>query len=405
MLKRILTGLMVTVLLTSAIKYVESTQPGKDAEKWLFAQLQRLLPPFSEDLPVLVVDLSRIPGGKDQVTSRETLKQTLTAIVAQRPVAVGVDLDFSPGFDGWQLDDDPRFFDFCLTLSRESGVPIYLGVYRTIGENSETWLGSSKYKELAAALRAEDDTMRLPKWIQTRNSEERLPLMSAALADSYRRSHSDFATALAGTVEVVTEKDEGIEVRGENAILFGKSLINFSRLAQIRHGKSYMLKPEAITESGKVFAGKMILIGDVDAASDHFKVSGYEQLIPGVFLIACAAYTLAVEPLYELNTPVRLILDFFLSGIVIAGSEFLRTRYVNKRPGSRFFKAQSRFIWAVILFVIIIGLLLTVWVNIMWFDFPLIMFALFLHPRVEHQLLGVWNTIRGKVTPNPTKTR
>jgi CHASE2 domain-containing protein len=353
----------VTILLTSAIKYVESTQPGRDTEEWLFAQLQRLLPSFSKDLPLLVIDMSRIPGGKDQVTSRETLKLTLTAIVAQRPAAVGVDLDFSPGFDGWQLDDDPKFFDFCLELSKESGVPIYLGVYRTIGENSDTWLGSPKYKGLAAALRAENDTMRLPKWIQTTNSEERLPLMSAALADSYRRSHSDFATSLARTVEVFTEKNQRIEVRGENAILFGTSLINFSRLAQIQRETSYMLKPETITESGRVFAGKMIVIGDVDDAGDHFKVSGYAPLIPGVFLIASAAYTLAVEPLYELNTPVRLILDFFLSGIVIAGSEFLVTRYVNKRPGSRFFKAQSRFIWAVILFVIVIGLLIGVLVQ------------------------------------------
>lgn len=196
MRKRILIGLLVTVLLTSAIKYAESTRPGKDAEKWLFANLQRLLPSFSEDLPVLVVDTSRIPGGKDQVTSREALKQTLTAIVAQRPAGVGVDIDFSPDVDGWQLDDDPKFFDFCLALTKESGVPIYLGVYRTIGENSDTWLGSAKYKGLAAALRAENDTMRLPKWIQTRNSEEKLPLMSAALADSYQRSHPTVATPL-----------------------------------------------------------------------------------------------------------------------------------------------------------------------------------------------------------------
>lgn len=157
-----------------------------------------------------------------------------------------------------------------------------------------------------------------------------------------------------------------------------------------------MLTPGAISESGKVFAGKMVLIGDVDAASDQFAVSGHDQLIPGVLLIACATYTLAVEPLYELNTAVRLILDFFLSGILIAGSEFLRSRYVNRRPGSRFFRAQSRFIRDLIVVVIILGLLMTVWLNIMWFDFPLILFALLLHPRVEHHLLGVWKKIRGK---------
>ncbi len=398
MLKRILLATFVTLLLLSAMKYVESTQPGKDAEKYLFAQLQKLLPSYSEDLPILVVDLGKIPGGKDQATSRDALKRTLVAIVEQRPIAVGVDVDFSPDVSGWQVDTDPEFFDFCLQLKEESKVPIYLGVFRTMTEKPDTWLGSEKYKSLAAALHAEDDTMRLPQWIQAKNSVDKLPLMSAALAERYRASHSHGATALGRTVQVFTNKDEQIEARGENEMLFGVSLVNFSRLGQIQRETSLMPTPESIAKSDKMFSGKMVLIGDAADSFDHFNVPGRDPPIAGVFLIACAAYTLAVEPLYELSTATRVTLDLFISAIITAGMELVRLLYVRKRPGSRFYKAQGRFILAVVGVVIIVGLLMTVWLNIMWFDFPLVLAALLLHPRVEHQITQYWKKLRSTFT-------
>ena len=395
MATRILLGAFVTLLLMGSTRYVETTNPGKDAEKYIFAHLQRLLPPFSEDLPILVVDIGKIPGGKDQVTSREALRETLTAIVAQRPTAVAIDVDFSPGTDDWQSLDDPRFFDYCLQLEQQTNVPIYLGVYRTIASNANTWLGLPKYKKLAAALRAEDDTMRLPRWIQAKNSNDRLPLMSAALADHYRSSHPHAATALSRTVEVLSA-ERTIEVRGEDDMLFGVSLVNYSRLAQIQRETSFMLKPEAIAESGRQFSGKMVLLGDASQSYDHFNVPGHEAPIAGVFLIACAAYTLAVEPLYELNNATRTLLDLLISALIIVGVEALRAGYVNKRPGSRFYKKQARFIVMVVASIWILGLIMTVWLNIMWFDFPLVTLALFLHPRVEHYLAENWKKIRRK---------
>lgn len=395
-LKRVALGILVTLSLMAATKYVETTQIGRDAEKYTFGKLQKLLPSFSENMPVVVVDITKIPGGKDQATSRTALKQTLAAIVAQKPIAVGIDVDFSPDVNGWQTDDDPKFFDFCLQLEAETNVPIYLGVYRTMSETADTWLGSPKYKKLAAALRAENDTMRLPLWIQAKNSDDRLPLMSAALADSYRPTHPDTATHLARTVQVFTSTNEAIEAQGENALLFGESLINFSRLGQIQKETLLMLRPEAIAESGKLFSGKLVLIGDATDSFDQFNIPGHDPPVAGVFLVACAAYTLAAEPLYELNTSARIVLDLLISTVIMVGVELLRARYIRNRPGSRFFKAQSRFIWTVVVSVTVIGLLMTAWLNIMWFDFPLGLFALFLHPRVENRLHGFWKSLRGK---------
>ena len=398
MFRRLLLATLVTILMIGATKYVESTSIGKDAEKLIFAHLQRLLPPFGEDLPIVVVDMNKIPGGKNQVTSREALKQTLTAIVAQRPSAVGIDVDFSPNLDGWQAPDDPSFFKYCLQLREESKVPIYLGVGRTMASDSDTWLGLREYHTLAAALRAEDDTMRLPKWIQAKGSNDRLPLMSAALASSYLSKNESAATNISRTIEVFTA-DKETEVRGENDVPFGFSLVNYSRLPQIQREASFTLTPAAIAESGRVFTDKMVLIGDVTDSYEKFNVPGRDSTVPGVFLIACAAYTLAVEPLYELNTPTRLALDLLISVFTIAGLQFLHFRYVNKIAGPRFYKAQGRFLLFVTVLIWLVGLILVVWLNIMWFDFPLVTLAWLVHPRVEHFLIESLEKLRGKSTP------
>jgi hypothetical protein len=142
----------------------------------------------------------------------------------------------------------------------------------------------------------------------------------------------------------------------------------------------------------------MVLIGDATNSYEKFKVPGHDSTIPGVFLIACAAYTLAVEPLYEFNTTTRLALDLLISVFIIAGLEFLRFRYVNQIAGPRFYKAQGRFLFIVIASIWVLGVILVVWLNIMWFDFPMVTIAWLLHPRVEHFLVGSWKKLRGKST-------
>ena len=112
-LKRSGFALLVTVFLMVLTGSLEHTSIGRGIEMWTFSFLQRLLSPFEskERLPILVVDISKIPGGKDQATSRDTLKEIVGAIVAQHPAVIGIDIDFSPDAGGWKTDDDPEFFD------------------------------------------------------------------------------------------------------------------------------------------------------------------------------------------------------------------------------------------------------------------------------------------------------
>ena len=386
MLKRLGMGILVTLLLLTAAKIVEHMPIGHRIETYTFEILQWPLPKSDKALPIVVINMSDVPREMDQVTSRAAIRQALQAIVAQRPLAVGIDLDFAPGLDGWIADDDPAFFEFCLKLKRENSVPIFLGVHRTIGTGSDTWLGSEDYKELAAALTAADDTKRLPLWLQAKDSSEKLPTLGAALAETYRPTQIRPATWLARVAEVTTDNKPGIERQAEDHMLLGESLINYSKLEEIQSSTLPEISTASILRSRDLLRGKIVLMGDAARFEDSFIVPGRERPIAGVYLLACVVYTLAVEPLYELNLPVRLFLDLGISMILMLIVERLRAKYVKKRPGSRFFAARDKAIWMVIAVVSILGLLIVRWTNIMWFDIPLIAFGLLLHPTIEHRM-------------------
>lgn len=396
LLERFAIGMVVTVLLMLGAKFVEHSSFGHRIETSMFEILQWPLPKSNKALPIVVVNMSDVPRDTDLVTSRAAIRRTLQAVVDQGPLAVGIDLDFSPGLDGWIADDDPEFFEFCLKLKQERNVPIFLGVYRTTGAGPETWLGSKDYKELAAALTAANDTKRLPLWLQAKGSSEKLPTLGAALADTYRPTQLDPASWLARVVEVTTNNKPGIERQAEDRMLFGESLVNYSKLEEIQNSTLREISPASIAGSRDLLGGKIVLIGDATRFEDPFIVPGRERPIAGVYLLACVVYTLAVEPLYELNVPARLFLDLGISIILVLIVEGLRVRYVKKRPGSRFFTARNKAIWMVIAVVSLLGLLIVRWTNIMWFDIPLIAFALLLHPKVEHRVDHAWEQLRPK---------
>jgi hypothetical protein len=387
--------MVVTVMLMMVVKFVEHSSVGHRIETTMFEILQWPLPKTNKELPIVVVNMSDVPRDKDLVTSRAAIRQTLQAVVDQKPLAVGIDLDFSPGQDWWISDDDPQFFEFCLKLKRERNVPIFLGVYRTTEAGPETWLGSKDYKELAAALTLNVDTKRLPLWVLAKDSNQKLPTLGAALADTYRPTQLNPAW-FSRVVEVTTDNKPGIERQAEDRMLFGESLVNYTKLEEIKKSTLREVSPASIAASRDLLKGKIVLIGDATRVEDTFNVAGQVPTIAGVYVLACVVYTLAVEPLYELNIPMRLFLDLSISIILMLIVELLRAHYVNKRPGSRFFEARNKAIWIFILLVSLFGLLIVRWTNIMWFDIPLIAGALLLHPKIEHRIDKVWHKLKPK---------
>jgi CHASE2 domain-containing sensor protein len=396
LLERLVIGMVVTVLLMLAVKFVEHRSVGHRIETTMFEVLQLPLPKAKKPLPIVVVNMSDIPRDMGQVTSRAALRRTLQAVVDQGPLAVGIDLDFSPGQDWWIDDDDPQFFEFCLKLKQERNVPIFLGVYRTTGEEPDTWLGSKDFKELAAALTLNVDTKRLPLWIQAKGSSEKLPTLGAALAKTYGPTQLNPASWLSRVVEVTRDNRPGIERQAEDRMVFGESLVNYTKLEEIQNSALREANPASIAGSRDLLKGKIVLIGDATRFEDPFNIAGRERSIAGVYVLACVVYTLAVEPLYELNIPMRLCLDLGISIFLMLIVELLRARYVKKRPGSRFFEARNKAIWIVVIVVSLFGLLIVRLTNIMWFDIPFIAVALLLHPKIEHRVDRVWHKLKPK---------
>lgn len=389
--KYISVGLLITVLLVAAKLLIEKQPIGHRAEILTYEFLQGQLSPFSsgERLPVLVVDINKIPGGKDLPTPRGPLMKLTDAIANEGAKAIAIDVDFAPGETGWSsADDDPEgdplFFEYCLKLKREKGVPIFLGIYRTRGESSDVWLGLPKYKELAVAgVAPEKDVSRMPRWIQAKGVAERLPTLSAALAGAYQESLPGPPKWLAWAIELTDDHRHGLERQVGKELRIAETLVNYSKLEQLQHEKLDTITPDSVKEAGERFRGRMVILGDAQHFIDSFVVPGRDRPVGGVYLEASAAYTLAIEPLYEFKHSVRLVLDLVVSMVIILGVAGIRYRHLKEGEKFPWHKWQSRFIYGTVAVVILAGILLVRWWGIMWLDFFLVVFALLLHPSVE----------------------
>jgi CHASE2 domain-containing sensor protein len=77
-------------------------------------------------MPVIVVDISKLEGDKDdKPTPRDKLTELIDAIAKENSRAIAIDIDFSLREDNnWQDYNDPDFFDHCLKL-KEAGRPVF----------------------------------------------------------------------------------------------------------------------------------------------------------------------------------------------------------------------------------------------------------------------------------------
>ena len=142
--------------------FEKHSELGQEVELFTYDYVQKLLASrrTDEKIPIAIVDLSQlspkpIPGAQkgEMATPREGVEEPLEKLVNTKPLAIGVDVDFSPRV---YLDSspprtvfitprDPEFFEYCLELSHRRGVPIYLGISRTQALPHSEWLGRSDY--------------------------------------------------------------------------------------------------------------------------------------------------------------------------------------------------------------------------------------------------------------------
>lgn len=384
--KHLAIGFAATMLLLLTKMAIERTETGREVDVRTFQLLQGFLPGLTrEHLPVVVADISRIPGGKDGPTPRAALRELLVAIADQAPRAIAVDIDFSPKPDGWVTDDDPAFFDFCLDLSRRKQVPIFLGVFRSFQEKADAWLGLPEYQSLAAAgLGRPADPRRLPRWVDT--GDARLPTIGSALASAYLADLPQPPGWISWALERADAKHAG------EAAHIVDVLVNYSKLDQIDSEHLTFTRPDTVKDLGELLRGRLLLLGDVASPMDAFTVPGRQEVVPGVYLMASVAYTIAFEPLYEFSHGARIALDGLISMIIVFGAYRIAERSGRGIKGRR---RRGRFVLAMVLVVLAFGVALVRVGGIMWFDFLFAPFAILLHPRVEDFLTEKFSR-RGK---------
>ncbi|MDQ2949777.1 MAG: CHASE2 domain-containing protein [Acidobacteriota bacterium] len=355
------TGVTLSVLLTGLGMLFERTLFGEHIKTATYELLQERLTLADQglrvDLPVTVIDISELARDDSGATPRNVLQWLITALGQYRPAAIGLDIDFSPEGGRFVKPEDPEFFEFC-EKKTASGVPVYLGIWRSQTLPPKQWLVLEKYSNLAAALRVPRDA---------RRSEQRIDsgrTMSRALADGYCLWHpcsEDWPTWI---LEPLSPIDYSLLKR-----IYDKrvavSRADFQNEASLQ---------KVIVENADAVRGKMVLVGDVKDASDTFNNPVGEDPIPGALIHASAAYTQAIRPLYEIRGLYRQLGDLLLAVILLLIVGVLRP-WLNPERLSIVFSLVAASL------AILVGLLVN-HTGVFWDDFLLVAIALAVHPFV-----------------------
>lgn len=394
----VLLGYAVTLLLVGASYVVEHTRAGHEVESFAYRVLQGQLAQTDQDLPVVVADITEMDGGsRENPTPRDRLEEIIEALADKGARAVALDIDFSPDKHG--LRDpvrDKGFFDFCLKMKEERKVPVFLGVHDAQEATPQTWLGLEKYEDMAVSLDLRPrETRKQPVYVRVKDAPYGLPSLGAALADAYRGKLEEPRGLLGyaldtgeSTVPSVPERRMHDKPYVEHAV----APVNYSKLDQIMRERQSLTSADVVNQSGEKFRDKVVILGNGTRNDEHYNVAGWEEPVLGVYLHACVAYTLIREPLYEFRKPVRVGLDFVFSSIIILVAALGHARRARRGPAAH--KKERRLLIITVLLTLAAGVAFVKFMQVMWLDFFLVVFALILHTPVEkkvHEFLKeVW---------------
>jgi hypothetical protein len=136
---------------------------------------------------------------------------------------------------------------------------------------------------------------------------------------------------------------------------------------------------------------KIVVLGRTKNTTDTFTVPGKpEQPYAGVFLHACAVYTLENRPLFRLSNLGRIFIDFLFSLVIFGPALMIR---LNRHKQGKEVVVGHRFLARLINFEALILFVLAVWLvpytHLMWDDFILVVIVLVAHAPIEHATLDI----------------
>ena len=283
---------------------------------------------------------------------------------------------------------DPPFFDRLLALQDKLNVPIFLAVERTIDGTSGGPLGLTRWDGMAVATQGEDSgpeghTLAAPFWYVPHDYPKPLPNLSVAVAQAYLgKGHVKqppfFLRPLVEAIDISRPTDVATLQKGS---WYGRAFLNYSKLRQLAR-ECLRVDAEHVFVPNESVQDKMVIVGFANRkhTTDTFHAP-WSPDEAGVMFHAVAAYTLAVEPVYELRPNVRVALD-----IVFSFAAFLTLTWTlrskSDAPDDAPVQRDQRIILIAVVAVLLFGLSLTKWASILWLDFFVVALSLVVHPFI-----------------------
>ncbi len=216
--------------------------------------------------------------------------------------------------------------------------------------------------------------------------------MAAALASAYGSPKPAWPSFLPSLFESVREKI--LDSKGKVAV--GDFLADFSPLEYLAQNGTVVLGGDAFHDEQRltsvlnrhrsILQNRMVLIGDATAGSpaDRFVVPGRNVPVPGVYVTACGAYTLAVAPLHEIREPWRVLVDAFIASALLVIVSFVRWRSKQRELAeANERRLVNRLTWGTVILLFLLAGLLVQWTRVLCDDFVIVSVVLILHPSLE----------------------
>jgi CHASE2 domain-containing sensor protein len=395
-----------TVVLLGVKKLVEETDIGVRIEALSYDLLQLHLSP-AKDLQVVVLDISDIPmtpvlgAHPGTVTDREPLRKIVESLTgkidANRPTAIGLDVDFSPDAHGYAHPDDPTLFEEFLRLEQQRKIPIRVGVNSSLALGPQKWLGDPKYNDLASCVvipHAEKghSAWYMPESIVVKYKapsfggiDEHCTAMGVALANAVVKPVPPGIGWFAETFRQIDDNEQ---------VLKSEFLVDYSPLEKLRSSAKEIYDSSADVPINVDVGGKIVLLGRTQNTMDMFTVPGRpEQPYAGVFLHACAAYSLLQRRLYRLTEPGRVALDILFS-LAIFGPLLWWRLSLHKRGKEVVLGHRIPGLVSLLLALVLVVAAITLVrvTHLMWDDFLLVAIVLVVHTPIEEHTVefGKW---------------
>ena len=280
---------------------------------------------------VVLLDITQLrqvtseSSGERKFTPRDKLLALIRGLAAERPQAIGMDIDFSPVAGEPYTPDDPAFFQALLKVREETGVPVFAGVWRQDSAGRDRWLGSADYATLATGLGIDIDESSvvtgIPADLTAQRDGQPLMSLSMALARAGGVAVPDATPLPSLMARLSVTVPPGLTVR--------EYIPNFACLDALVWQRAAGTSPDDIPGLRSRLRGNLILLSDTELKTgeavddDRFFLPARREIpVSGAFVHACGLVTLLSGAPAFLTPAGRILAAAILLGLLAGGFRF-----------------------------------------------------------------------------------